>query len=137
MLPGQELRNATVGRGRGRGQPQGTTRSGLDDDIRAGELNVAGATRCRPVSQVAARAAHGAAQVVYTTPGVASRDPEDACFSECGVMNMFFFFELAGGTRYGLHRLHPSRARLAPLISGLKCTRCAGARRVALARAPL
>ena len=38
--------------------------------------------------QVAAREAHGAAQVVYTTPGVASRDPEDACFSECGVMNM-------------------------------------------------
>ena len=56
-------------------------------------------TRCRAGRQVAARAAHGAAQVVYTTPGVASRDPEDACFSECGVMNMFFFFALPGGTR--------------------------------------
>jgi len=38
--------------------------------------------------QVSAREQHGAAQVVYTTPGVASRDPDDACFSECGVMNM-------------------------------------------------
>ena len=39
-------------------------------------------------AQVSAREKHGAAQVVYTTPGVASRDPDDACFSECGVMNM-------------------------------------------------
>lgn len=48
--------------------------------------------------QVRAMQSHGAAQVVFTwrQPGVPA---EDAVFSECGSMNMFFFLELADGSR--------------------------------------